>query len=292
MIERIEKLASYMNVTGAESEFTHYIYQSLSSKGIFAEIDCNGCVIARLSGTKKNNKKTMISVSIDIPGFIALYKENKTLYLTPTHKLLRGERRNKEIVDETGKKFVLKKSKFDEKEYTVTCQNGKIGKVFRHFPSFEKNNTQIIGMYVCKYVLIDFLLKLCEEKHEDDLLICFSTSYYSNEVSEANIAFREKPDTVILLSFSENSGENPIALVKNGKHFSSQKLLDLAKQSFENELILKVEEDEITKEISVFSSCFAEVITLALPYEKKDDNEVLSLNSIERFKTLINRLVK
>ncbi len=277
MINRLNFLASFMNVTAAENELKKHLFDFFLKKGFVVETDRNGCVIVRIKGTSDRKKKIMICTPMDIPGYICLYREKTTSYLTKTCKNSKIEVEDRSLFNEKGQSFSVKESRFDKNEICIDNPNGGIGDVFRPLPHFESDEEYIYGKNVCRYILMDLLMNIADKKPKNDILLCFTTGFYSLGVSEANIAFREKPDTVFMLGFSEDDASLPLFFVKNGKNFAPDHLFQETKGISENlkiDIKAKVSETEATKESSVISAFFTEVFSLGLPYktdEKKGE---------------------
>ncbi len=293
MIDRIKALASFMNVTAAESDLSEHLYEFFLKKGFSVDLDQNGSVVVRIPGLAKEKRKIMVCTPIDISGYICLYRENKTSFLTKTKKDLQCA--PKTLLNNKGEKFTVKESKYDKNEVSIVHQSGLIGDVYRTIPFFEETNRCISGENAARYALIDLLTELSSIKPQNDVLLSFTTGFYSFGTSEANITFCEKPDDVFMLGFSEDSDRYPLLYVKNGKNFASNSLLSKAQNTAKKlnlKLKLKVSETEATKEASVLSASFCEVVSLGLPYKKEKAKEMVSYNAIEDLRAVLFALLE
>lgn len=289
MIDRLNNLASFMNVTASETSLAMHLFDFFQKKGLSAEIDQKGSVIVRLEGVGKEKRKIMICTPMDVPGFICLYREDFVSYLAKTCKNTSSDFKCEKLLNEKGEEFPVKESKFDKKELCIDFPNGKIGDVFRKPCYFKSDDEFIYGNFVCRYILIDLLMNLIKEKPQNDVLLCFTTGFYSFGVSEANIAYREKPDTVLMLGYSEDDGNQMLFYVKNGKNFAPMHLFHKAGKIADKHKIkmkTKVSETEATKEASVISAFFTDVFSFGLPHQKDDESKekvsIRAINDLEK----------
>ena len=297
MINELQTLSSYMNVTGAEAALARHIARVFRTSGIKSEIDNCGNVIARFSdGASSDRKeKTLLCTPLDNPGFLSLYLEGTVSYLTPTEKALSSRKDCKIVLDEKNEKHLLKKSKYSKPPFCVDLPNARLGQAFRLPSDLSRQDRFLSGRYVSRYALIQIMIDLVLEKQARNTVFCFSTGFHSLASSEANFVFREKFQNVVLLGYVEEKTEKPVVMVKNGKQFSSPYLLEKAVscgKTYKIPLYFKADDKPCSCAESVSCAGTCEIATLALPCrDAGSEKERVAESSVLDLKNLLKKML-
>jgi putative aminopeptidase FrvX len=291
MIKTIQDLSEFFNGSGSEHRLSEFLNKTLQAGGFDSYIDPAGSVVAKIEGRSAKKEKIMITCPLDVPCLLNLYCEKNNAFLAKIGSESFDPKVGDSVIGENGKTFKLKKSPYDEKSFFVSGKNLKLGDAFRQTCKIEENENAISGRYAARYTLMAILLELLKFPPKNDLILSFAAGFETNAKSEANIAFREKPDTILFLSAEETNKKEPAVVIKDGKCFSNEILVKKILKT-NPKIRTTVHSPAISKAETVFFPSDAKIAILAIPAQSlaKDDERV-SKTSIQRLQKILNGLI-
>lgn len=291
MIETIKSLSQMFNGSGSEYPLSEFLCQTIQKMGISCEIDSMGSVIAKVKGSERDRENIMITCPLDVPSFLLLYLEKKNGFLTKIGPDSFSPKIGDPVISESGKAYKLKKSLYDEKGFMVTGDSFRLGDSFRESIEISFYDQKFIGRYCARYCLMAMMLQILKGKPKNDLILAFAAGFETKAKSEANIAFRERPDLIFFLNSIESKEKNPFYFMKDGKRFSCESLIKKISMIAPDFQVF-VSADPITKADTVFFPSTAKVLPLALPVKHLGkENETVAMESIEKLQKALTSLL-
>lgn len=287
MIQTIQTLSKFFNGSGSEMPLSEFLLSEFQKAKIDAYIDPMGSVVAKFRGVKSAKEKIMITCPIDVPCLLTLYVEKNKAFLAKIGRDSFQPKAGALLSDEKGNVHKLKKSPYDENGWFVSGKGFSLGDAFRENVSIEEKENRLVGRFAAKYALMALLYRLSESKPKCDLVLCFSSGFETDAKSEANVAFREKPNMILLLNAEDSREKAPALVLKDGKRFSDEVLIEKIKD-LGYEFRTTVHPSPLTKAETIFFPSDAKIATIAIPAENLGkENETVSLCSLKQLEESI-----
>lgn len=286
MLESLKKLASHTNVSGCEDEMSSYLMEQIREFGYTPELNDNTSVCVKIKAKQNSAETVMVSVALDVPGFIALFVDEKSAYLSATKELPFEIRSDFMLVNEKGE-LVSAKKESDKKTELITSSEGvTLGDVFGLPRDLSEKKGKIEGYFACKYAVILLLLDLMQLDFSRNVIFAFASNASTSAAKMKNIAKKYSPDRVITIGTMEHESARPLILVKDGNYFADDQLVrDLSISKGKKRFQTFVSEKSVTQADKIFSFEAIPCIPLALPFHtKKDGKEVVSVSSYDLLK--------
>ena len=86
MLDRLNLVADHFNVSGCEDKMAEYLIGEIAKIGLETHLIANNTVCAVKKGSSAASKTIMLSVPLDIPGFLALFCDEKNAYRLYKHQ--------------------------------------------------------------------------------------------------------------------------------------------------------------------------------------------------------------
>jgi len=282
MLERLNQLSHRFAVSGCEEQMRSFLLSHLKEIGANPTVDETGCLYAKNTGSSRNKRKVIISVPMDVPGFLALYINKNYGYLSATSEMPENKAKSIKLMGEDGCFYNATLLTDSEKERRVYKKGIALADCFCLDPTLEPNQDIISGFFATTYARIQLLLDLAKEQTQNDVTFLFAASSSTRAAKERNAAKRINPDYMILIGAAKSEQTKPLLMIKDGNAFSNKELTKSflalhGKNSFKTALF----SDPITKAGEVHSADGVPILSLALPYSLKDGKECYSCKSYD-----------
>ncbi len=265
MLNKIKNLSYYMNVSGCETSLINAISTELKGKNITSHTDNQGNLLVFIDGTTNTQDNILITASVDVPGFMLLSREKKISYLLPTKADFMKNVAVTDVLDVENHSITIKtEDKKDGYRY-FHSENYPIGSVFRLPCDFSEKDGRIYGLFSSLYALIALLSELCSIKPKSNTIICFTVNGQGYAHNVTNVIAKYQPNKVILLGCMDNTTNEPVLLVKDGKAFSNQKMIEEFLARSCTVFKKQVTQNPITKAEELRKNGYLSSISLALP---------------------------
>lgn len=282
MLERLNLLSRFFNVSGCEDEMRFHLSNCLKEMGLDPIVDETGCLYAKRIGSDPQKHNVIISVPMDVPGFLALYIDKNYGYLSKTAELPEIKAKSIKLMGEDGRLYNATSLRDNEKERRVYKKGIELADAFRLVPTLKNDGDLISGFFATTLARMQMLLELANEKTSNDVTFLFTASSCTRAAKEKNVAKRVEPDYMILIGAVKSEQNKPVLLLKDGSAFSNVDLVKSFQEQQGKDVFEKaLSSDPITKAGEVHSSEGIPILSLALPYSLKDGKECFSLKSYE-----------
>ena len=280
MLERLNQLSHQFAVSGCEEQMRSFLISRLKGIGANPSVDETGCLYAKKTGSSRNKRRVIISVPMDVPGYLALYINNNYGYLSATSEMPENKGKSVKIMGEEGRFYRATLLADSEKERRVYKKGIDLADSFCLDPTVEADQEILSGFFATTYARIQLLLDLAKEQTQNDVTFLFAASSSTRAAKERNAAKRINPDYMILVGAAKSDQTKPLLLIKDGNAFSNKELTKSflalqGKNSFKTALF----SDPITKAGEVHSADGVPILSLALPYSSRDGKERFSCES-------------
>lgn len=278
MLSWLESHGDLCNVSGAEGALAAALQQELDPAASRLEKDPLGSLLLRAGAAS-----TMVSACFDAPGYLVLLKEEGKTYLVPTAREV-GEKENDLRVTTGGKSYpVYREGEGKSAPFYLKKKDLPLGTPLKDVSVFEIKDGYLCGKFAARYALV-YLLASLAEKEITNTLFCAqgdTTAY-----GEYNACRRWGFTAAILLGVSPKGGDSPLAMVRDGRHFSAPALLEQAEKAG---FTLATSASPLTK-AQMCAGAGCKTLTLALPCENRDQKtERVSLAVLEKFEHALFR---
>ncbi len=278
MLDLLKQISSLPCVNGSEFLLAKFIKDYFVQKGFWGYIDPLGNVIVKK--TSDSIPSHVIFTAMDSPGFTCLYREDTLCYLTPTAASIKELKDIDTVLDYKGNRCSLLESKYDKNAFCIENSEVKLGSAFSIQNKIEIESDVITGRFAGRFACLAVLIKFAEQFSGNDIAFCFTSGFNTGYKSESTVLNRLQARNAVLLGFAESENSDPILCIKDGKHFSSKKLLNSVIQFSNNNKIdfnPMVSDKAISASERLFSPFTPNVLSMAIPCKNplKTDESVV-----------------
>lgn len=290
MLENLKNIAMHNSVSGCEDEMLSFLFGECKKLGLVPETDENACLCVKKDAYKASDETLMISVSLDVPGYIALCIDGENAYLSSTGEIPFDFKKDLTLVSEEGALVTANKESDKKSELVIPSENVKLGDVFRLPLNAVKKKDKIEGYFVSKYANILLLLEWMKLDFPYHVLFVFISNSFTGATKLKNVARKYKPGAALSLGSIERDLSGPAVLLKDGSGFAKKdllySLLDVTENGSNYSFLTSA--DPVTQSDKVLSFEGVPFVSVALPYQrKKNGKEVISLSAYQLLKAIL-----
>lgn len=285
--DELNALIPFQAVSGAERSFSHEIDRIAKSYGLETERDVLGNLLVHFK-SHHGPFGSMLFVPIDLPGFLNLYCDGDSAWLSPTSSHLGKDLKFERVFDEAGDGYDLQLSEDSKAPYKICGRKFELGESFGLANQFSKTDERICGYGVARFALIYSALSALS-KMKRDSAVCFTVSFHSLAKSESILMSKYRPSFGIFLGFCECQGQDPLLLLKDGKFFPRKRSLERASHLDLRPFVAK---EPVTKAETVLYPYDFDLISIALPCSHPlSPQESIFEESVGKMKRVIESVI-
>ena len=278
-LDAVRAVSAFMNVTGAEAELAEDLLCKLDPAGDRSKIDEMGSLFIR-----GKNEKTLISAAMDFPGYLYLMKEEGKNYLVPTVSDVGKKQDGLRVQGKDRKIYPLHADK-DHPHFYLLRKKLRIGDPFKEITSYDEKEGAIRGVFAARYALIDLLAGIAKQNGPS---VLFAAQTCGNAPTEYNALPCTGAERTIFLGRFASRSEKPLAVVRDGRHFSDAAL---TRAAVDAGFAPVVSEKPVTK-AALCGNLGIPTLTLALPCRKPDTaEESVSVKAMDAFSEALGALI-
>ncbi len=290
MLEQLNNLLSFHSVSGASKTISSHLFQLAKNKGLSVANDRYGNV-AVFKDEKHDVIETLLLFSVDLPGFVNLYTENKKAYLSPTWNEIPDWKKTHSVRDQRGNVYTVENNEDNADQLCICARQFQIGETFDLFSPFTNEGESLCGFAVSSYSLLLLALEILGDLPEN-ACIAFVGSRFSLTSFENTVVNRLEPKRAVLLGFCESDSSMPLLLLKDGKHFPKQKALSWIQEKTGCIFEAKVCSKAVTKVEKVMPVFPCDLLSVALPCKHPlSATETVSENSLDTMRLFLTKLL-